>query len=163
MFKRAIGLAWLSMTLAACTQLPSGGNSPQPVTFTVTTRAEAFSDRQPITLRVYDAEQLAIAEQTSGCVVSKDVATGEEKTSCPPGVTYRPTRPEEMQVSRAQLAQGVVFKSTTVMVGERYRLTVGGMAADNCNSAGATAEGVAAAPTVELKNLDVAQTLIGCP
>ena len=163
MFRRVMALAAFTVVLAACSQSPFGGGPPQPVTFTVTARADAFSDREPVVIRVYDADQLAIAEQTANCNISKDVATGEEKVSCPPGVTYRPTTPEETSVPREQLAQGVVIASKTVVVGERYRVTLGGKAADNCNSAGAMTEGVAGGPTIAVKDLAIAQTLIGCP
>lgn len=149
--------------VTACGQMSPGPAAPQPVTFTVTARADAFSDDQPVIVRLYDAEQLAIAEQTQGCNVSFDTATGTERITCPEGVTYRPTTPEEFSYPSAQLAQGLVIASKSVTTGERYRLTLDGMAADDCNRAGAMAEGQAGGPTVELKNLDVAQTLMACP
>jgi hypothetical protein len=133
----------------------------QAVTFNITADAEAFSDRQPITVSVWDAEQLAIAESTANCSVSMS-AGGQESVSCPPGVTYRKATPETFSFTRAELAKGLTVVSRTVTVGERYRVAVGGKASDNCNSAGANAEGVAAGATTRLANLGVAQTMMAC-
>lgn len=160
---RILLLAVSCLGLVACGNVMPGFGPPQPVTFTVKAPTSAFSAQRPVTVRIYDAEQLAIAESTSGCTVSKNVATGEETRSCPPGVTYRPTTPEETTVPVAQLAQGVVIASKTVTTGERYRLTLGGLASDNCNQAGATVENVAAAPAITLDKLEISQTLMGCP
>jgi hypothetical protein len=135
--------------------------SGTPVTFAITAPASAFSDREPITVSVWDSAQLAIAEQTAGCTVSKGV-NGQETVNCPAGVTYRKPTPETRQITRAELAAGVSFASQTVTVGERYRVTLGGKAADDCNTAGAFVEGVANAATTRLENLDVAQTLMAC-
>lgn len=143
------------------TQATANGGSTQPVTFTITARAEAFSDRQPITVRVWDSEQLAIAESTASCSVSMS-ADGKETVSCPPGVTYRKASPETFTFTRAELAKGLTVASQTVTVGERYRIGVGGKAADDCNSAGANAEGTAAKAAVTLANLEVAQTMMAC-
>jgi hypothetical protein len=161
------GAAMFSAGLAmACSQipvLPSGGApAGQPVTFKVQLAAEAFSDKQPITVRIWDAEQLAISDATAGCSVSYDATTGKETTSCPPGVTYKQATPETFTFTRAELAAGLTVASKTVTTGERYRVGIGGKASDDCNTAGANAEGTAAATTIELKNLDVAQTAMAC-
>lgn len=161
MLRRLLMLSLLPLT--ACGGMFPGPVSPQPVTFTVTARADAFSDREPVTVRIYDAEQLAIAEATQGCTVSYDTTTGQERVNCPPGVTYRRSTPEEFSFTRAELASGLVVPSKTVTTGERYRITLTGKAADNCNSAGANTEGQAASPTIEWKNPDIAQTLMACP
>ncbi len=134
----------------------------KPVVFTVKADPSAFSDKKQITIAVYDADALAIAEKTAGCTVSYDTATRQEKVSCPPGVTYQKAVPEETFVSRADLAKGVTVASKTVMTGERYRVTVGGMAADDCNSAGGSAEGTAAVDALALTITDIAQTLMAC-
>jgi hypothetical protein len=140
---------------------PQGGAGGQAVTFSITAPAAAFSDRQPITVSVWDAEQLAIAEASAGCSVGMS-AGGQETISCPPGVTYRRANPETFTFTRAELAAGLTVASRTVTVGERYRVAVGGKAADDCNSAGASVEGVASAATTKLADLDVAQTLMAC-
>ena len=141
---------------------PPGASGGQGVTFSVEVDAKAFSDQRPLKVQVWDAEQLAIQAQTGNCTVSFDARTGQETVSCPPGVTYRKATPEEFTVTRAQLAKGLTVHSTTVKVGQRYRVSVGGLAADNCNTAGASAEGVASAPVVALKDLQVAQTMMAC-
>lgn len=140
---------------------PHEGAGGPAVTFNITVDAEAFSDRQPITVSVWDAEQLAIAASSANCSVSMS-SGGQESVSCPPGVTYRKATPETFTFTRAELAAGLTVVSRTVTVGERYRVAVGGKASDNCNSAGANAEGVAASATTRLADLGVAQTMMAC-
>ena len=65
-------------------------------------------------------------------------------------------------VSKAELEKGVTIASRTVTTGERYRVTVGGMAADDCNSAGGSSEGTAQAEALKVAITDVAQTLMAC-
>jgi hypothetical protein len=138
-----------------------GGMAAGFVTFKATAPADAFSDREPLTVTIWDSEQLAIAESTANCTASSS-GDGQTQISCPPGVTYRKPTPETQTVTRAQLAQGLTIASKTVAVGERYRFSIGGKAADDCNSAGATAEGTARAAEVTLSDLQVAQTLMAC-
>jgi hypothetical protein len=139
---------------------PQGGGGGA-VTFAITADPAAFSDRQPITVSVWDAEQLAIAASSANCSVSMS-SDGQQSVSCPPGVTYRQATPETFTFTRADLAKGLTVVSRTVSVGERYRVAVGGKASDDCNSAGASAEGVASAATTRLADLQVAQTMMAC-
>lgn len=160
---RLATLLLLTGAIAACAAVPGGPvTTNQTVTFNVQLDANAFSNKRQISVRLYDAAQLAIAEETAQCNVSYDAATGQEKTSCPPGVTYRPTTPEEWTVSRDQLAAGLTLDSKTVTVGERYRLSIGGMAPDDCNTASASQEGVAGGASIRLSNMPVAQTEMAC-
>lgn len=159
----AMSFAGLAMACSQVPILPSGGApAGQAVTFKVQLAPEAFSDKQPITVRIWDAEQLAISEASAGCSVSYNTTTGQETVNCPPGVTYRQATPETFTYTRAELAAGLTVASKTVTTGERYRVGIGGKASDDCNSAGANAEGTANATTIELKNLDVAQTAMAC-
>ena len=173
---RLVGALALGLLLPACSGailplapsgLPggvSGGQSGngRPVTFTIDVDPSAFSDKRQITVRVWDAEQLKIANETGACTVSMNVQTGQETVSCPPGVTYRKATPEETIVSRAELARGLTVRSKTVTTGEAYRVSITGMASDDCNTASATAEGTAAGETVKLANLSVASTEMAC-
>lgn len=134
----------------------------KPVTFSVKVDPAAFSDKRQITISVWDAEQLKVAEETSGCSVSMNAQTGQETVSCPPGVTYRKPTPEETIVSKADLAKGVTIVSKTVTTGERYRVSVGGMAADDCNSASGSAEGTAGTERLSLNITEIAQTMMAC-
>jgi hypothetical protein len=167
------GAVALGLLLAACSRgtlpvAPNGGglapgvSSGKPVTFTVNVDAKAFSDKRQITVTVWDSEQLAIADATSGCSVGYDARTGKETTTCPPGVTYRKPTPEETMVSRDDLAKGLTITSRTVTTGERYRVSVGGMAADDCNSAGGSQEGVAGSETLKVAITEIASTAMAC-
>lgn len=164
----------LGLLLAACNRgtLPLAPNpgtngtgglaGAEPVTFTVTVDPQAFSDKRQITVAVWDDAQLKLAEQTGGCSVSFDVASGKETTTCPPGVTYVKPTPEETIVSKADLGKPLTIVSKTVTTGERYRVTVGGMAADDCNSAGGSKEGVAGSRAIQLAITEIAQTMMAC-
>jgi hypothetical protein len=128
----------------AGTPLPNGvlGTATgKPVTFKLNVDANAFSNKRQITVSIYDAEQLAIMETSGNCSVSHDVATGQDTTTCPPGVTYRKPEPEIVITDKAELAKGLTLVSKSVTVGERYRVSVSGMATDDCNTASATPEG----------------------
>lgn len=158
----------LPLLLAACSSagLPTGPSPTPagpagPVSFTVKASSQAFSDKQPIKLMVWDAEQLAIADKTANCSVSMS-ADGKESTSCPPGVTYQKPTPEELTITKAQLDAGFKFTSKTVTTGERYRVSVGGRASDDCNSAGGSQEGVAGSADLILEIKDIAQTMMAC-
>lgn len=173
---RLCGALSLGLTLAACSgaTLPlapnglpgdtTGGQAGggRPVTFSVNVDPTAFSDKRQITITVWDSEQLKIASETSNCTVSMNVQTGQETTSCPPGVTYRKPTPEETIVSRADLAKGVTIISKTVTTGERYRVAVGGMAADDCNSAGGSVEGTATMEATRIAITEIASTMMAC-
>ncbi|MEB3222106.1 MAG: hypothetical protein VKS61_08530 [Candidatus Sericytochromatia bacterium] len=121
---------------------PSGGSqgagSQPTVTFRLTLDAAAFSNKKQITVAIYDAEQLS--REAAGTAT-----------------------PEETFVSRDELARGLVLPSRSVSIGERYRVVVAGMAADDCNRASAAAEGTAAAEIVGLSGLAVVSTKMACP
>jgi hypothetical protein len=163
-----------ALLVACSTGFPSGitpGASPQPataaiagkpVTFTVTVDPKAFSDKTPVTVTIWDEAQRQSMDETNSCVVSYDPQTRQETTSCPPGITYRKATPETFQMTKADLAKPLVLASKTVTVGERYRLSVSGKAADDCNAASASTEAVAATETVTIANLPVAQTMMAC-
>jgi heat shock protein HslJ len=112
--------------------------SQQPVNFTITVDASAFSNKKQLTVAIYDAEQL-----------------GREQSGT--------ATPEETFVFREELARGLVVPSRTVTVGERYRVVVSGMAADDCNRASASAEGVASGDAISLSDLTVVSTKMACP
>jgi hypothetical protein len=167
-----LSLAGAAM-VACSTGLPSGkmpgasppaiaANAGKPVTFNVSVDPQAFSDKTPITVSIWDETQRQIMDETSGCSVSYNAQTQQETTSCPPGITYRKATPETFQLTKANLAKPLVLTSKTVTVGERYRLAVSGKASDDCNSASASTEAVAASPAVTLANLPVAQTMMAC-
>lgn len=155
------GAACLATACSAQPSSPIPGPSPAAVTFNITIDPAAFSNKRQITVSIWDAEQLAIADQTSGCSVSSDM-NGTVSPSCPPGVQYRKPAPEEIMVSQAELSAPLVFASKTVTVGERYRVSVRGMATDDCNTASAGSEGQATTASVVLRLNEIAQTEMGC-
>jgi hypothetical protein len=167
---RWLAIAALAAALSACSQgaaiTPSGpataANAGKAVTFTVSVDAKAFSDKSPITVRIWDETQRQIQDETSQCSVSMDMASGKETISCPAGVTYRKATPEEFQITKADLAKGLTIVSTSVTVGERYMRSVTGKAADDCNTASASSTGTATGTTMTLANLEVASTLMAC-
>jgi hypothetical protein len=112
--------------------------SQQAVTFNITVDPSAFSNKKQLTVAIYDAEQL-----------------GREQSGT--------ATPEETFVFREELARGLVVPSRTVTVGERYRVVVSGMAADDCNRASASVEGVASVDAISLSNLTVVSTKMACP
>ena len=157
-------LAGCTVNVVGTTSTGTGGStaSNTPVTFSVAVDPNAFSDKRQINVTIWDAEQLALADASAGCSVSHDAATGKDTTTCPPGVTYKPATPETIATTKEELAKGLTVTSKSVTVGERYRVSVSGMASDDCNTASATAEGTASAAAVKLSGLQVAQTEMAC-
>lgn len=166
----AAGL-WLS--LSACQQpvlvdptrgatIKSSGDAAGAVTFQVQLDTAVFSEQEPIRVSLWDEAQLAILDQTADCSVSYDVSTGQEKTTCPPGVVYQQATPEEWTFTRAELAGGLTVTSKTVMVGERFRLNVRGKAKDDCNTASGSVQGLTSGASVAIKDMSLAVTEMGC-
>ncbi|MFP5501922.1 MAG: hypothetical protein ACLGIN_05485 [Candidatus Sericytochromatia bacterium] len=165
--------AGLLLGLSACQQpilvdptdgatIKSSGAAAGPVTFEVQLDTAAFSEREPIRVSLWDEAQLAISERTADCGVSYDVSSGQEKVTCPPGVAYEKATPEEWTFTRAELASGLTVTSKTVMVGERFRLSVRGKAKDDCNTAAGSVEGLTSGARVAIKDMSLGVTEMGC-
>ena len=141
---------------------PSLNQSNTPVTFNVKIDKSIFAGNAELTARLYDSEQLKISESTANCTVSFDVTTKKESVSCPAGVTYKPTTPQSFTFKLSEINNEINIKSTTVIVGENYRLQISGKYKDNCNTASASVKETANSATVTLNNLEWAATELGC-
>jgi hypothetical protein len=152
-----------SSFLAGCSiALPFGGTG-EFVTFSVPIDKGTFSPEASLRVRIWNAETLKVAESNANCAVSYNQETQTEEVYCPEGVEYREVTPEEFEFLRQDIGAEIEIKSTTVTVGEKYRLQISGLASDDCNTASATVEDRAKSAHVVLENLLWATTLMACP
>ncbi|MCE9571812.1 MAG: hypothetical protein K8W52_01520 [Deltaproteobacteria bacterium] len=149
-------------SLAACASAPAPAPkvAPAPVHVTIAVAADAFAADSEIRVAVWNEAQLALRAHAGECVVSFDGKT--QTTICPPGVTYTPATPEEFTFKAADLAHPLRFEAASIKPGERYEISIGGRASDQCNHTGGSTRGVVAGDTIAIANLALATTDMAC-
>lgn len=143
----------------------AASNIGKAVTFNVKIDKTVFgTKKREIQANLYDSEQLELSKKTANCSVSYDVTTQKETVICPPGVTYNPVKPnpEVFKFNLDEISDTVTIKSTTVKVGENYRLAFSGLSSDNCNTASASLEKKAENETIAITELEWESTQLGC-
>lgn len=105
------------------------------VRFIIPIPVELFSKDATISVRIFNTEQIerGQANKENKCSHSFDMVNQVAIKSCPEGIKYLEVIPEEFQFPIATIDESIVVLSKTVKVGERYNLSVGGRAKDNCN------------------------------
>lgn len=167
MIKKYIFIALVLITGCSTVTSPpnntgTNSNNSDKVSFNIKIDKTVFAANSELTARIYDSEQLQLANNTSGCTVSYDVATGKETYSCPPEVTYKPSTPEVFTFKLSEINNDLNIKTNSVTVGENYRIQISGKASDNCNTASASREAKANSATENINNLEWATTQLGC-
>lgn len=119
-----------------------------------------FLKGQDVSVTVWNEAQMALRERLGSCSVSMD-ASGKETTTCPPGITFVMPTPETFKVAYSELGSKVVLDVTSLAIGERFDVNIGGAAADGCNHTGAGSRGVAA-QKIQLTDLSYATTEMYC-
>lgn len=152
-----------SSFLVGCSITAPFGGSGENVIFSVVINKETFSPEGSLRVRIWDAEQLKIAEKSANCAVSYNQETQTEEVHCPEGVEYREVSPEEFEFLVQDIGGEIEIRSATVTVGEKYRLQISGLASDDCNTASATVEEKARSAQVLIEELMWATTLMACP
>jgi hypothetical protein len=159
-FKITLRVVLLLALVSAC-DVP-GSQPASSVTFIVPIQTEMFSPRGTLQVLVWDAEQMAAADNQAGCVIAHDVQTGTDTTICPEGVQYREITPEKFDFPVQTIDQQIQVTSHSVKVGEKYRVALQGLNSDNCNSTSAMTEGTATSSTITLGQLDWMTTAMAC-
>ncbi|MGB2894551.1 MAG: hypothetical protein WBB65_00130 [Anaerolineales bacterium] len=152
-----------STFLAGCSIASPFGGSGESVTFSVRIGADTFSSEGNLRVRIWDAEQLEIAENTANCAVSFNAETQTEELHCPDGVVYQQPTPEEFEFLVQNIGKQVEITSASVTVGEMYRLQISGLASDDCNTTSASVEEKARSAQIVLEDLMWATTMMACP
>lgn len=119
-----------------------------------------FLKGQDVSVTVWNEAQMALREKSGSCSVSMD-RSGKETTTCPPGITYVKPTPETFKVAYSELGSKVVLDVSSLAVGERFDVNIGGAASDGCNHTGAGSRGVAA-QKIQLADLSYATTEMYC-
>ena len=152
-----------SSLLVGCSAASSFAGPEENVTFIVRIDVEPFSPEANLHVRIWDSGQLKIAESNANCTVSYNLETQTEEVHCPGGVEYQEASPEEFEFLVQDLGAEIKIRSTSVTVGERYRLQISGLANDDCNTALASVEDEADSTQIVLENLMYGTTMMACP
>ena len=143
----------------------ANSNTGKDVTFSVKIDKSVFgTTKREIQASLYDSEQLELSKQNANCSISFDVTTQKETVVCPPGVVYNTVKPnpEIFKFNLDEISDNISIKSTTVKVGENYRLAISGLSNDNCNTASASVEKKAESEAIAITDLEWASTALGC-
>ena len=152
-----------STFLAGCSAISPFGGPRESVTFTVRIEPEFFSPEATLHVRIWDSEQLKIAESVGNCAVTYNAETETEEVHCPEGVEYQEPFPEVYAFPVQDIGEEFDILSTTVTVDEEYRLQISGLSSDNCNTASASVQERARAAQIILEDLMWATTMMACP
>jgi hypothetical protein len=160
-----VGLSLLVIVMSACSvpitqsSLPAAAGN---VTFVIPIEVDNFSKDATLSVRLWNAEQLAYAEENAPCAVSYDAQTGIEAIHCPEGVEYHEAMPEELAIPISNVDTNITVTSTSIRVGEKYRVQISGLSNDDCNSTSASIDGTANSQTITLENLAWMTTMMAC-
>lgn len=152
-------VAITSLAGCASTPAPAPKVTAAPVHVTITVAADAFASDSEVRVAVWNEAQLAARARSGACVVGYDGKT--ETISCPPGVTYTPSTPEELTFKAGDLAHPLQFDAASLRAGEHYEISIGGRASDGCNHTGGSTVGVAG-DTIAIADLVLATTDMAC-
>jgi len=139
------------------------GYAEEGATFIVPIPVEMFSQDAILRVRLWENSQLEISERNSTCAVSYNAQTKTEEVRCPEGVEYQEVTAEEFTFPVQEINASIKVSSSTVMIGEKYRLQVSGRSSDNCNSTSADVRAVANRNTITIGKLSWRTTLMACP
>ena len=153
----------VSSLLIGCNVASSFAGPEENVTFTVQIDVDTFSPEANLRVRIWDADQLKIAEGNANCTVSYNLESQTAEVHCPGGVEYQESSPEEFEFLVEDLGEEIKITSASVTVGEKYRLQISGLANDDCNTALASVEDEAHSTQIVLENLMWATTMMACP
>lgn len=110
-------------------------SSKKGVRFIIPIPVEMFSKDATISVRIFNIEQIERGQANidNKCSRSFDMVNQVEVKNCPKDIKYLEVIPEEFQFPIASIDDSIEVLCKTVRVNERYQLSIGGMAKDNCN------------------------------
>lgn len=147
---------------AKCDDSSTQGYSEKVVTFVVPIPIEMFSQNAILRARLWNEEQLEISEKNSACTVTYSVQTKTQDIRCPEGIEYQEASPEEFTFLAREVTSSIKLKSTTIRLGEKYRLQISGLSNDNCNTTSADVRDVATSGTITTGKLSWNTTERAC-
>jgi hypothetical protein len=139
-----------------------GAPAQAGVTLRVPVDVGLFMAGASLRVHVWNGEQLATIERNGRCSAVFDPATGAQSTRCPEGTSYETVTPEGFEFQVGEIAGSVEVKSTTVRVGERFRILLTAKSRDGCNTVSADHVGTAEAASVSVGSLAWETTAMGC-
>jgi hypothetical protein len=140
----------------------TAGQSTANVTFNIPISTQYFSPTASIEVNLWNQAQLSTQEKQANCVIAHDVQIQADTVRCPVGIEYQPITPEKISVPVQTIQSSITITSTTVRVGEKYRIRIGGRSKDDCNSTSAFYEEVATSSHISLTQLSWLTTEMGC-
>lgn len=154
----------LAVTFAGCGggASPVGAQSTTGVTIRVPVDTSQFEAGSSLKVRVWNGDQLATVERNGRCSTVFDPAAGTSTTRCPDGSSAQPVNPEEFEFPVSGLAGSVEVKTTTVRVGEKFRMLISGRSRDGCNTTAADHVGTADSASAMIGSLEWNTTARAC-
>ena len=132
------------------------------VRFVAPVDARLFAEGSSLRVQLWNGEQLTALEQNARCASIHDPATGASEIRCPDGITFQPVTAEEFELPVAGITGTLSLRSTTVRVGDRFRILLSGKSADGCNRTSAEQQATAGAAEVLLDGLAWTTTARAC-
>jgi len=139
-----------------------GAPAQAGVTLQVPVDARLFAGGASLRVYVWNGEQLATVERNGRCSTVFDAATGAQSIRCPDGAAYQTVKPEEFEFPVSEIAGSVEVKSTTVRVGDKFRILLSARSRDGCNTTSADRVATAEAASVAVGSLNWQTTALGC-
>lgn len=128
----------LASFAGACDQQSGSPSSlTETVTLVVAIDKTQFAPAATLSVRVWNAEQLAILERNAACAAVKDPQSGVTRLQCPDGIQYQEVTPEQFDYPVASLGRELDVSTRSVRVGERFRIRLSGLYRDKCNTVSA--------------------------
>ena len=163
LFKLFILLLIHPYLLAGCDLSSPKVDSGGSVTVIAPIDVELFSEDASLRVRLWNAEQLEIIQNTANCAVTYNQQTQTEEVHCPEGIEYQEVTPEEFSFSIQEIGTSIEVRSEMIRVGEKYRLLISGSSNDNCNTTSADVVDIAGFNQVVLEDLMWMTTGMACP
>jgi hypothetical protein len=157
-----IGLSLAVLIMGACAAAASTPAAAGNVTFIIPIQSSDFSPKATLHVSLWGTAQMAAADNNAPCAISQDTQ-GTQTITCPDGVTYSEVKPEELSIPIGEAGTSLTIASTSIRVGEPYRVSISGLSSDSCNAASASAEGTAGSETITLESLHWMRTEMACP
>ena len=132
------------------------------ISLLIPVEAGQFSKQAVVRIRLLNSTQLAIDENNPICIIVHNAGSNTESTECPPGKEYKIVTPEDFAFPIADVGSQIKITSSTLKMGEKFRIFVSGLSTDDCNGRSTDFTGLADSEIILLKDLLWSTTAMAC-
>ncbi len=152
----------LFITSGCSTSFPSSVATPAAISLVIPIQTDRFSQTAAIQIHLFNGAQLVLEESNPICLIVHSISANTDLTQCPPGEEYKEVNPEVFSYQSKELGDPIKLTSSTLKLGERYKIIISGLSADGCNTRSTQFTGVADSETILLKDLLWSNTMMPC-